>query len=137
MNREVSIFEWIEGELEPRSCNSEEFIYDDIDSQSGRCLPIIYQPFDAGNRSHWCDRGSLFDYLFSTDGKRLLDFGPGDGWPSLIVAPFVDEVVGVDGSRRRVKVCMENARRLGISNAKFIWVEPGASLPCQDNSFAH
>jgi ubiquinone/menaquinone biosynthesis C-methylase UbiE len=135
MSGKVNVFEWIKRELKPRSCNSEELIYDDMESQSGRCLPIIYQPFDAGNRSHWCDRGSLFDYLFSTDGKRLLDFGPGDGWPSLMVAPYVDEVVGVEGSLRRVDVCIENAKRLGITNAKFIFVEPGSSLPFEDNSF--
>ncbi len=108
-----------------------------MDSQSGCSLPIIYQPFDANEESHWQDRGSLFDYLFSTEGagKRLLDFGPGDGWPSLIVAPFVDEVVGVDGSLHRVEICAENARRMGISNVRFIWVKPGTPLPFQNNSF--
>ena len=131
----MDVFEWIEQELEPRTCTSEEFIYDDMESQSGRSLPIIYQPFDVGNRSHWQDRGSLFDYLFSTDGKKLLDFGPGDGWPSLIVAPYVDEVVGVEGSVRRVETCTDNARRLGISNARFIYVEPRKPLPFEENSF--
>ena len=133
----MDVFDWIEKVLEPKPCTSEEFIYDDMDSQSGRSLPIIYQPFDAAKKSHWRDRGSLFDFLFSTDGegKRLLDFGPGDGWPSLIVAPFVKEVVGVEGSHRRVEVCTENAKRLGISNARFIYVAPGAPLPFQDDSF--
>ena len=42
-------------------------------------------------------------YLVETaDRKILLDFGPGDGWPSLLLAPMADEVVGVDASRRRV-----------------------------------
>lgn len=135
MNLTTSVFEWIERELKPRSCNSEEIIYDHIDSQSGRCLPLIYQPFDAGQRSHWRDRGSLFDYLYSTNGKKLLDFGPGDGWPSLIVAPFVDQVHGVDGAPRRVQVCTENAKRLGISNARFTHVAPGTPLPFEDESF--
>jgi SAM-dependent methyltransferase len=135
MNRKTSVFEWIERELEPRSCNSEEIIYDDIDSQSGRSLPVIYQPFDASQRSHWRDRGSLFDYLYSTGGKKLLDFGPGDGWPSLIVAPYVDEIQGVDGAPRRVQVCTENAKRLGISNVTFAHVAPGAPLPFEDESF--
>ncbi|MBA7596100.1 2-methoxy-6-polyprenyl-1,4-benzoquinol methylase [subsurface metagenome] len=133
----MDVFEWIEKELKPKACNSEEFMYDEMDSQSGCCLPIIYQPFDTSKKSHWRDRGSLFDFLFSTDGtgKRLLDFGPGDGWPSLIVAPFVDEVVGVDGSQHRVDVCAENANRLGISNARFLCVEPGNPLPFEENSF--
>jgi len=133
----MDIFEWIERELKPKVCNSVEFFYDEMDSQSDYSLPIIYRPFDASKRSHWRDRGSLFDYLFSTEGEgeRLLDFGPGDGWPSLIVSPFVDEVVGIDGSPHRVEICTENARRMGISNVKFIYVEPGTLLPFQDNSF--
>jgi ubiquinone/menaquinone biosynthesis C-methylase UbiE len=131
----VDIFEWIKRELKPKACTSEELIYDEVESQSGRCLPIIYQPFDVAKKSHWRDRGSLFDFLLSTGGRRLLDFGPGDGWPSLIVAPFADQVVGVDGSRRRVKVCTENAKRLGISNARFVHVPPGSPLPFPDDSF--
>lgn len=133
----MDVFEWIVQELKPKAGTSEEFIYDDMDSQSERSLPIIYQPFDGSRRSHWQDRGALFDYLFATEGegRRLLDFGPGDGWPSLIIAPFVDEVVGIEGSRRRVEVCTENARRLGVSNARFVYVTPGISLPFEDNSF--
>lgn len=131
----MDVFDWIQRELRPKVCNSVEFIYDDMDSQSGHSLPIIYQPFEADNRMHWRERGSIFDYLFSIDGKKLLDFGPGDGWPSLLVAPFVDEIVGVEGSPRRVKVCRENAKRLGISNATFFHVTPGMPLPFQDESF--
>lgn len=133
----MDVFDWIEETLHPRTCNSEAFIYDDMESQSGRSLPVIYQPFDAGQKAHWRDRGSLFDYLFSTrgQGKRLLDFGPGDGWPSLIVAPYAAEVVGVEGARRRAAVCAENAARLGIANARFIYVAPGTPLPFADGSF--
>lgn len=133
----VNVFDWIERELTPTKCNSEAFFYDEMESQSGYCLPIIYQPFDAGQKSHWRDRGSLFDFLCSTagEGKRLLDFGPGDGWPSLIVAPFAAEVVGVDGSRKRVEVCTANAERLGIANARFVYAEPGNPLPFEDGSF--
>jgi ubiquinone/menaquinone biosynthesis C-methylase UbiE len=131
----MDIFGWIEQELKPKACTSEELIYNDMDSQSGRCLPVIYQPFDTGKKAHWQDRGSLFDYLSSIEGKKLLDFGPGDGWPSLIIAPFVDEVMGVEGSLRRVEVCAENARRLGISNVSFTYVAPGGRLPFKDNSF--
>ena len=131
------LFTWIEDRLAPNSCDSEQLIYDDMASQSGRSLPVIYQTFDAAERSHWTDRGALFDYLWSVGahGKRILDFGPGDGWPSLIVAPFAEEVVGVDGSRTRVSVCTENARRLGISNAHFLHVSPGSPLPFEDGTF--
>ncbi len=132
---DIDVFGWIERELRPKACTTDELLYDDMESQSLRSLPIIYQPFDVNNRLHWDDRGSLFDYLFSTSARRILDFGPGDGWPSLIVAPFVEEVIGVDGSARRVRVCTENAKRLGITNASFIHVPPGEPLPFPDASF--
>jgi len=56
-------------------------------------------------------------------------------WASLIVAPFVEEVVGVEGSHRRVEVCTQNAKHLGVSNVRFIYVQPGMPLPFQDGSF--
>jgi SAM-dependent methyltransferase len=133
----LRVLEWIERELKPALCNSTQFIYDDMDSQSGRSLPLVYQPFDAGQRPHWRDRGAAADYVLSTraEGKRVLDFGPGDGWPSLIMAPYVGEVVGVDGSRRRVQACKENVARLGIANAQFVYVPPGEALPFEDGHF--
>ncbi|UCD09450.1 MAG: class I SAM-dependent methyltransferase, partial [Dehalococcoidales bacterium] len=133
----MDILEWIHKELKPESCNSDKFIYDDMDSQSEHCLPIIYEPFDAAKKSHWADRGWMFDYLQSThgEGKLLMDFGPGDGWPSLIVAPHASKVIGVEGSTRRAQVCTENAARLGISNTEFVYVPQGSPLPFEDNTF--
>jgi len=134
---EKNVFSWIENELNPELSTSEEFIYNEMESQSGYGLPIIYQAFDASKKSHWIDRGSLYDFLYSTkgEGKKLLDFGPGDGWPSLIVAPFAKEVIGVDSSEKRVKTCTENAERLGIKNASFVSYKSGTKLPFKDNSF--
>ncbi len=133
----MGIFEWIEQRVRPTACSSEDLIYEHMDSQSGRCLPIIYQPFDVGDRAHWRDRGAALDFFYATqgEGRKLLDFGPGDGWPSLIVAPYVAEVIGVEGAHRRVAVCRENAARLGITNARFYYVAPGAPLPFDANSF--
>lgn len=133
----MKFLNWIEHNLQPTPCTSAELLYDHMDSQSGRSLPVIYQPFDLTDRSHWTDRGSLFDFLSTAgqNGGHILDFGPGDGWPSLILASFVEHVTGVDGSPRRVKVCRENAARLGIDNATFIYVEPGQPLPFDDKTF--
>lgn len=127
----MNVFEWIEKEMQPVVCNSVEFMYDDMESQSGHCLPIIYQPFNPQNKAHWRDRGFCYDYLYATQGagKKLLDFGPGDGWPSLIVAPFANEIFGVDGSKHRVHVCTQNAKRLGITNTTFLHITPGKQLP--------
>jgi len=132
-----SLIEWIEQNLQPEECNSERFFYDEMESQSGYCLPLIYQEFDIAKRGHWCDRGAMLDFLLSTrgEGRRLLDFGPGDGWPSLIVAPFAREVIGVEGSQKRRQVCEENAKRMGIANAEFVYTEPGNPLPFDDDIF--
>ena len=130
-----TILDWIKKEMRPDMCDSVEFIYDHMDSQSGRILPVIYQPFDPAKRMHWCDRGACYDFLYATGGGRLLDFGPGDGWPSLITAPYTDEVIGVDASRRRVEVCRENAERTGIKNVRFVHSPPGARLPFDNDSF--
>jgi SAM-dependent methyltransferase len=133
----MDIMTWIKNNLNPLQCNSEQFFYDEMESQSNYCLPLIYQPFDVNARPHWGDRGATLDFLFSVrgEGKKLLDFGPGDGWPSLIVAPFAGEVIGVDGSLKRVQVCSENASRMGLANTKYIHVPPGKSLPFEDSSF--
>jgi ubiquinone/menaquinone biosynthesis C-methylase UbiE len=110
-------------------------IYDRMESQSGRCLPLIYQPFDIGKRSHWADRGACWDFVHSVGEGQILDFGPGDGWPSLIVAPYVERVVGVDASARRVVECRTNAERMGITNTKFVHVPAGEKLPFAEASF--
>lgn len=108
-----------------------------MESQSGCSLPIIYKPFDGTEKSHWVDRGHLYDFLYSTKGmrKKLLDFGPGDGWPSLIIAPFAEEIVGLDSSNSRVQICTENARRLGINNAEFKYYSAGENIPFDNNTF--
>lgn len=108
-----------------------------MESQSGYSLPIIYKPFDGRKKSHWVDRGYLYDFLYSTkgQGERILDFGPGDGWPSLIIAPFVKKVVGLDSSYSRVETCTENAKRLGINNAEFKCYSAGEKLPFNNNTF--
>ena len=108
-----------------------------MESQSEYGLPVIYKAFDPEKAWHWDDRGRILDYLFATRGRgaRLLDFGPGDGWPSLPVAPFAGEVVGVDASARRVEVCAGNAARMGITNARFVHIPASGPLPFEDESF--
>lgn len=133
----MDIFEWIVTEFTPETCTTGELLYEHMDSQSDYSLPIIYKPFDPANGGHWADRGAALDFVLATQsqGGRVLDFGPGDGWPSLIIAPLVAEVIGVDGARRRIAACRANAERLGIMNATFEYVEPGQPLSFEDGSF--
>ncbi len=125
---------WIETNIELRPSSSAEALYDQMESQCS-ILPVIYLPFDPANRGHFVDRGQIIDYALTCGPGRVLDFGPGEGWPSLLMTSMVDEVVGVDGSKRRVEACARNAQRLSIANASFVHVPPGQPLPFEDASF--
>jgi SAM-dependent methyltransferase len=131
------IVEWILESLPVRHCDSPEYMYDEMESQADYSLPVVHEPFDPTKRNHWKHQGHVLDFLLSTraEAKRVLDFGPGDGWPSLPLAASVAEVIGADGSAKRVEVCAANATRLGIGNARFVHLAPGEKLPFPDNEF--
>ncbi len=133
----MDIFTWLEFQVKPKAVDSSEFIYNEMESQSDMTLPIIYQPFNVNNKLHWGSLGEILDYLCATGcwGKKVLDFGPGDGWPSLLMASHVEEITGVDLSPKRIDVCNENAERLGIKNARFITADINEGLPFEDASF--
>ena len=132
----MSIEAWALAHATHRSCTSTEFMYDDMASQSGRSLPVVYREFDLGRASDWHDEGCILDFFCGVGAKdaRVLDFGPGDGWPSLRIAPFVAEVVGVDTSERPIHACEANAVRLGIENATFLSTRAETCLPFDDDS---
>lgn len=139
---DAEAIDWIVANLELVETDTTAFIYDLMESQSGRSLSVIYQPFDPANLQHVADRGWMFDFVKTLElgsreepRGRVLDFGPGDGWPSLLIAPFCSEVTGVDASARRVEICTANAARLGITNAHFVHVPVGESLPFADGTF--
>jgi len=127
----------IDEEFAPVSCTSEEMFYNHMESQSLESLPIIYQTVKPSEKSYWQTIGTALDFIYSTggEGKKLLDFGPGDGWPSLIVAPYAKEVIGIESSKKRVEVCTDNAKLLGISNAEFIHYPSSSKLPFDDETF--
>jgi SAM-dependent methyltransferase len=131
----MNIVKWMLQNTGPRWVDSTELIYDLQESQSGRSLLYVYQPYRPENASHWSDHGAVLDFVFSAGAGKLLDFGPGDGWPSLPLALRAEHVTGVDASAWRVQVCRENATRLGISNAAFLHVPAGSPLPFDDASF--
>ena len=127
--------DWILQNVDLRSSNAAEFWFDRMPSQSGWSLPVIHCPFDGTKRGHFVDRGRILDFAITAGPGRVLDFGPGDGWPSLLIAPRVTEVVGVEGSRRRVETCARNADKLGVANARFVHVPPGRNLPFDNAEF--
>lgn len=131
----TDIFEYLTSELRPRAVTSDQGLYERQESQAAFSLPIIHTPFDPSRAGHWKDRGHILDFRAVVGGGDLLDLGPGDGWPSLLVAPHARSVTGVDASGRRVQVCQENARRLGISNYRGVQVKAGEPLPFPNESF--
>ncbi len=131
----MNIFDWLKQNIDFQECDSTALMYDYMESQSNELLPIIYQPFDIDNLSHWRDRGYILDFHYSVGEGNILDFGPGDGWPSLMIAPFTNRITGVEASNTRVEVCRINAARLGIQNVEFVHVKPGDKLPFENNFF--
>ncbi|MBP2017466.1 SAM-dependent methyltransferase [Symbiobacterium terraclitae] len=131
----MNVFEYIVEEFHPRAVTSDEGLFQRQESQAAFSLPVVHLPFDAANPAHWLDRGCILDFLTTAGSGNLLDFGPGDGWPSLLVAPFARHVTGVDAAPRRVAVCEANARRLGVDNFRCVHVPAGRPLPFPDNSF--
>ena len=106
-----------------------------MESQSGRCLAVIYQPLDHRKRAHWHDVAVVGAFAYAVrDASTVLDIGPGDGWPCLRIADRVDLIAGIDPSPRRVQVQKENAARLGIGNVEFS-VGDAVALPFRDASF--
>ncbi|MCP5465342.1 MAG: class I SAM-dependent methyltransferase [Thermotogae bacterium] len=112
-------------------------LYNNMESQSGKSLAGIYKTFDPNDKFHWNDIGRAIDFLVSTDSydKKVLDFGPGDGWPSLIIAPYVKEIHGIDSSEKRINECKKNALRLNIKNSYFETYKTDSKLPYEDNFF--
>lgn len=129
------VFAFICEELKPRAVTSDEGLFQHQESQAAFALPVVHRPFDPASPAHWQDRGYILDFLHTAGGGDLLDFGPGDGWPSLPVAPYTRSVTGVDASERRVAVCTANARRLGIGNFRCVHVPAGERLPFPDDTF--
>lgn len=129
---------WLEAHLAPERMDSARALYDWMPRQRGRQLPLVDVPYDPYSESHWAEAARIADYVahVPSNARRVLDIGPGDGWPALPVAAARPDlhIVGVDPSPRRVRVCIENARRLGLANARFV-VGDGAVLPFATASF--
>jgi len=116
----TDIERWIIDNHSPAISTSAELMYERMESQSGRCLPVLYEPLDHTKRSHWHDEALIGAFAHAMgEAGTVLDVGPGDGWPALRIADRFAKVIGIDPSPRRVAVQRENAERLGIDNVEF------------------
>jgi SAM-dependent methyltransferase len=131
----TDIERWIITNLKPASSTTAELMYERMESQSGRCLPVLYEPIDNTKRSHWHDEALIGAFSHALSGASvILDVGPGDGWPALRIADRFKKIIGIDPSPRRVRVQRENAKRLDIDNVEFL-VMDAEEMTFKDGSF--
>ncbi|MSQ30530.1 MAG: class I SAM-dependent methyltransferase [Dehalococcoidia bacterium] len=129
---------WWRAFAPPEAVDSARALYALTPRWSSGNLPFVDVPYDPARVAHWADAARVADYAAAlpSGGTRILDFGPGDGWPALPLAAALPRarVVGVDPAPRRVEVCVANARRLALGNAAFATGD-GAALPFASASF--
>ena len=131
----TEIERWILANLTPKPSTTVELMYERMESQSGRCLPVLYEPLDNTKRSHWHDEALVGAFAHAMgDASVILDVGPGDGWPALRIAHRFKKIIGIDPSPRRVRVQRENAERLGIDNVEFL-VMDAEEMSFKNSSF--
>ena len=128
---------WLLENAPPEPLDSARAIYERMPRQRGGQLPFVDVPYDPRREEHWADAARIADYVAHAPvgAGRVLDVGPGDGWPALpIAAARPDlEVVGVDPSPLRTRVCTANGGRLGLANARFVTAD-AAALPLGDGT---
>ena len=121
----------------PEVVDSARALYAWMPRQRSGALPFVDDPYDARREAHWADAARVADYAHALPegGTRVLDFGPGDGWPSLPLAAALPHahILGIDPAPLRAEVCQRNGARLGIANATFA-VGDGMALPVRDAS---
>jgi len=123
MQRETSpsgILEWILANARPTASNAAAVRFESRADPGASRLPGIHVPPDPRNPDHWRERGRLYDFAAAVEGAaRVLDIGPGEGWPSLPLAAHVKEVIGIEPGAHRLAACRANARQLGVRKARF------------------
>jgi SAM-dependent methyltransferase len=114
------IHEWIARTCRVSRSDAGTLRYARMESQANFSLPEIHRPLDHLNPGHWRHRGLIWDFVLSLEGaERVLDIGPGDGWPSLLLAKHFKQVVGIEPVAERVGACRANAQRLRVRKAQF------------------
>ena len=105
MAKKYTVLEtWIVNTTKPVESNSAEQTFDRMERQGGGKLPVIDVPIEYGLEEHFLDEARIRDFAAHMGGAQdILDFGPGDGWPLLRIAPLFKAVTGAEPSQRRVE----------------------------------
>jgi SAM-dependent methyltransferase len=112
---------WLWDNLKPGESDSGHQTYSNLVWQGDGKLPVINVPLNLREATHFADEALVQEFVAQVrDAQEVLDIGPGDGWPSLRIAPYVHAVTGIEPSPRRVEVCRANAERLKVTNVKFL-----------------
>ena len=125
----------------PEATASAGGLYERVRLWSSGNLPSVDVDYDPLREHHWSYRALVEDFAShlpertSAGVTRVLDLGPGDGWPSIPLARALPDVtvLGVDPSPRRVAVSRANAVRTGATNATFV-AGDGAALPIRSGA---
>ncbi len=129
------IFEWIAKSCRVQTSDTATLRFAEMESQADYSLPEIHQSLDHNDSRHWHHRGMIWDYISSLEGaKRVLDVGPGDGWPSLLLARHFDEIVGIEPVQKRLDVCRANAKKMKVRNVQFEQMS-ACDMSFRSNSF--
>lgn len=89
---------WIHEHLDPIENSTAQMRYKGWSTVAGDDLLEIYAEPDCRKIYHWRDTAlcSAFVSALACPNGKILDIGPGDGWPALIIAPYFRTVVGID-----------------------------------------
>ena len=138
VKRPSRVERWLLAHAPPLRLDSARALYERMPRQRGGQLPLVDLPYDPRREEHWADAARVADYLAHAppDAWRVLDVGPGDGWPALPLAAARPAlaVIGVDPSPRRTRTCTDNAGRLALPNARFVTAD-AAALPFAAEAF--
>ncbi|MCA9851874.1 MAG: hypothetical protein KC461_14690, partial [Dehalococcoidia bacterium] len=72
----------------PEATASARALYERVRLWSSGNLPGVDVPYDPRQEHHWHYAALVEDFAshLPAGGSRVLDFGPGDGWPSIPLA---------------------------------------------------
>ncbi len=139
----TEIQSWLHRHAKLTSVSSARLRFDRMSSQAPTALayqatadlPGVYRPHDPARSGDWSSLALIYAFVHALQTQgRVLDIGSGDGWPALPLAPYLQQVTGIDPSPRRTEVAKQNLLRFGYDHVLFRTAS-GEDLPFRDRSF--